>query len=84
MLVIKCVMSSLVRVCLVMQCAPNLMLDYSCNTWVSVPDSNYGNDGDVVASASRVHLEMLDFLVQPFSRRHFSSQGKVEGFNFLD
>lgn len=24
------------------------------------------------------------FLVQPFSRRHFSSQGKVEGFNFLD
>lgn len=61
MLVIKCVMSSLVRVCLVMQCAPNLMLDYSRNTWVSVPDSNYGKDGDVVASGSRVHLEMLDF-----------------------
>lgn len=27
-----------------------LMLDYSHNTWVRVPDSNYGYDGDVVST----------------------------------
>lgn len=46
-----------------------VLLHWSCNTWVRVPDSNYGDDGDVVTNTMclihentcMVHLETLDF-----------------------